>query len=205
MLKCCIFAWLVLLDAMKFHHHDTYCLATQRDLSQCLCTMCVWASQISSNHPCTSFIWTLFVLSYSILKYITSTELTNAACCTECSYITVCIANFIISMVSNIAIDEVRSSTTSVATFWLNVAICCSWWHWTHRMIYSTYNNNVSCDNYTTTYKYWILKEATEIQLHPGNFILRCILQLVIILLKRSIQPVIESLGQEQQPLDSSH
>jgi len=138
-------------------------------------------------------------------KYITATELTNAACCTECSYIAVCIANFITSMVSNIAIDEVWSSTTSIATFCLNVAVCCSWWHRTHRMIYSTYNNNVSCDNYMTMYMDWILQEATEIQLHPGNFILCCTLQLVNNLLKCSIQPVIDSPGQVQQPLDSSH
>jgi len=51
----------------------------------------------------------------------------------------------------------------------------------------------------------WILKEATEIQLHLGNFILSCTLQLVISLLKRSIQPLIDSPGQVQQPLDSSH
>jgi hypothetical protein len=56
-----------------------------------------------------------------------------------------------------------------------------------------------------TMYKDWILREATEIQLHPGNFILSCTLQLVISLLKCSIQPGIESLGQVQQPLDSSH
>ena len=56
-----------------------------------------------------------------------------------------------------------------------------------------------------TMYMDWILKEATEIQLHPGNFILSCTLQLVISLLKRSIQPVIQNSGQVQQPLDSSH
>jgi hypothetical protein len=46
-------------------------------------------------------------------------------------------------MVSYIAIDEMRFS----AIWWLNVAICCIWWHDTDRMIHSSYKSNILHDN----------------------------------------------------------
>jgi hypothetical protein len=57
----------------------------------------------------------------------------------------------------------------------------------------------------------WIVTEAIQIQLHAENFnrevgfILRCTWQLVISLLKCSLQPRIDSPGQVQRPFDSSH